>query len=222
MKKTFYFVGMDFYLIKPYMGSIFFLLAMGIGMGLGFRSTGTLSSYYMMSLMLVMSYPFSVGEKNGLDTLYGTLSMSRKTMVEGRYFFAFILEVLCAAFAFISGWVLSRFLHLEFIPQNEFFTLSLLSCIFSVIVAIQYPLYFKLGYNKAKIIALFPLFALFLLVIQMPTLANLFGWAFTWESLFESVLGNPLLMYAAPVFTGIIALLLSCSVSERIYTGRDI
>jgi hypothetical protein len=41
-----------------------------------------------------MSYPFAVGDKYSLDVLYGTLPADSKTVVVGRYLFAFSLEVL--------------------------------------------------------------------------------------------------------------------------------
>lgn len=222
MNKTLSFVGLDFNLIKPYKISILFLLGLGIAMGFGFKSTSTLASYFMMSLMLIMSYPFSVGDKNGLDTLYGTLSLSRRTIVIGRYLFVLILEVTFAALALFCSWILSIVISAEFILINELFTLSLLSGAFSLIVAIQYPIYFKYGYNKAKIIALIPLFIVFLAVIQLPTLAKLFDWNFTWDSLLTNIMGNPFLMYVVPIVAGLVLLVLSCSISCGIYAKRDI
>lgn len=222
MNKTLSFVRLDFNLIKPYATGILCLLVLGIAMGFGFKSTSTLASYFMMSLMLIMSYPFAVGDKNGLDTLYGTLSLSKKNIVTGRYLFVLMLEIICVVLAFFCSWILSIVISTEFILANELFTLSLLSGVFSLIVSIQYPIYFKYGYNKAKILALIPLFIVFITIIQLPTLAKLFNWDFTWDTLLTNTMGNPFLMYVAPVVAGLVILFLSCLISSHIYAKRDI
>jgi ABC-2 type transport system permease protein len=217
MNKTLSFVGLDFNLIKPYRTSILFLIALGVAMGIGFRSTSTLASYFMMSLMLIMSYPFSIGDKNGLDTLYGTLAISKKTVVTGRYMFAVTLEMICAALSIILSWVLSFIIKTDYIITDELFTLCLLSFIFSLIVAIQYPIYFKYGYNKAKVVALVPLLIIFILIVNLPTIAKLFAKDFSWNVLFLKLMENDVLMYVAMVIAGFGLLYLSSFVSYKVY-----
>lgn len=222
MNKTFSFVALDFRLIKPYRISILLLLILGIVMGGWAKSVSTLSSYFMVSLMLIVSYPFSISDKNGLDTLYSTLALKRKTVVIGRYLFVLILEVIFIILAFICSLALSIVTKTEFILSEMLFILSMLSCIFSLVIAIQYPIYFKYGYNKAKILSLVPLFIVFLAIIQLPTLAKLFNFNFSWDTIITIIMKNTFLIYIVPVVLGLILLAFSCSMSCKIYTKRDL
>lgn len=220
MNKTLAFTGLDFNLIKPYSKSTGLLLVLGIGMGVFFKSPTTLSSYFMMALMLIMSYPFAVGEKNGLDTLYGTLSLSKMNVVKGRYLFAVALEVIFAALSLLCSWILATVLKTEFILPEMLAALSFLSLAFSLIVALQYPIYFKMGYTKGKILALIPFFAVFLIGLQIPTLAKMLNWDFSLETILTGLMENPFIVYVAPISLGLILLALSCLISCKIYAKR--
>lgn len=220
--KTLAFTGLDFNLVKPYSKSTGLMLVMGIGMGIFFKSPTTLSSYFMMALMLIMSYPFAVSEKGGLETLYGTLSLSKINVVTGRYVFAIALELIFAVLALLCSWVLAVVLKMAFILPEMLAVLSVLSFTFSLIVAFQYPIYFKMGYTKGKILALVPFFAVFLIGLQIPTLAKMLNWDFSLETILTGLMENPFIMYVVPVSLGLILLTVSCFISCKIYTKRDI
>lgn len=222
MRKTLSFVGMELRSIKPHRTSIFILFVLALGMGFFFKSTDTLSSYLIMVLILLMSYPFSISEKNGLDTLYATLSINRKTVVKGRYSFALAAEVVCIALAILFSWIMSLFIEIKFDIAGALFSISLLSSVFSLLVAIQFPVYFKYGYSKAKILALIPLFIVFIGIIQLPLITKLFDIDFSWSSISFAVSDISVFMYVVPVVVGLALLWLSCMLSSRLYAKRDI
>lgn len=222
MSKALSFVALDFRLIKPFGKSFLVLVVMSVAMGFGFKSTETLSAFFMMSLMLTMSYPFTISEKNGLDILYGTLSLSRRTMVLGRYLFVLALEVLCVLMVFVCAFSLSKVVGIPFVFAEMAMSLCLLSGIFSMVVAVQYPIYFKYGYTKARFLAMAPLLLVFFAVIQLPTFAKLFNWGMSWEGIFAGMMNSPWTMYAMPVAIGLVCLGLSCLLSCRIYVKRDL
>lgn len=221
MRKTLSFVGMDLRALKPYRTSIFILFVLALGMGFFFKSIDTLSSYLMMVLILLMSYPFSISEKNGLDTLYATLSINRKTIVKGRYLFALSCEVVCVALTILFSWIMTLFIEIKFDFAGTLFSLSLLSSVFSLLVAIQFPVYFKYGYSKAKFLALVPLFIVFIGIIQLPLLTRLLSIEFEWSNISFAASDIPVVMYV-PVIIGLALLWLSCILSSRIYAKRDI
>lgn len=222
MRKTLSFVGMEFHSLKPYRTSILILFVLALVMGLFFKSTDTLSSYLMMVLILLMSYPFSIGEKNGLDTLYAILSINRRTVVKGRYLFALTAEAACIALAILFSWVMTLFIEIKFDIARTLFSLSLLSSVFSLLVAIQFPVYFKYGYSKAKILALIPLFIVFIGIIELPLLSRLLDIEFSWRNIPFTVSDIPVIMYVVPVIVGLALMWLSCMLSGRIYAKRDI
>ena len=222
MNKTLSFMGLDFSLIRPYVKSILFMLGLGVAMGGGLKSTTTLSSFFMFSLILIMSFPFAVGDKNGLDILYSTLPINRRNVVVGRYLFVLTLEVVFFALALLCSWLLSMVLGVEYILASELFTLCLLSGAFSLVVAIQYPIQFKFGYNKAKIGGLIPLFMVYLVIILLPTLSKVFGFDFSWDGVLVKLMENVTLLCVASVLAGLMLLAVSCRVSCGIYAKRDI
>jgi hypothetical protein len=40
-----------------------------------------------------VTYPFAVGEKNGIDSLYIFLGINRETVVIGRYLYALVIDL---------------------------------------------------------------------------------------------------------------------------------
>jgi hypothetical protein len=115
---------------------------------------------------LFVSYPFAIGEKNGLDALYVTLSVNRKTVVLGRYLFVLALNLcavlgsfVCASFGlfaarsaglFESGWG----------GGDSFSLIAAFVSLMIVIQIIQLPIFFKVGYTKAKFLSIVPFAAL--------------------------------------------------------------
>jgi hypothetical protein len=120
---------------------------------------------------LTSSNIFAIQEKNNLNQLYGSLSIKRNEIVLGRYVFVFlnyivsflVVMVLCFGFAIFRGKALEL--------PDVLLGFSLSFPIFSVIIGIPMPMFFKLGYTKAKAWSLIPFAAIMLLVI-IPSLAD--------------------------------------------------
>lgn len=222
MNKILSFIKLDMRLIKPYMKSVLILFCAGIFMGVMFKSGETLSSYFMVMLILIMSYPFAVIEKNNLNVLYGTLSMDRKTVVIGRYLFAFLFAAVGAVLAFFCSWILTAAFRQEFDIGVNIFTVCLTFALFSLVVGLQYPIYFKLGYCKAKAAALVPLFIVFGIFLMIPTLSNLLNWDISLSGMFESIIKYPTAMSIVFFFGGLLLLGISCFVSFKLYQKKDI
>jgi len=161
MNKLAAFVRLDFVTIKPYFTvknlmiygvlAVFFTIisssptsGMGVLIGLG---------------SMFVSYPFALGEKSGIDTLYTTLSLSRKTVVSGRYLFALILNLYVVLLSYLLaavGTVAIRASDFKEVAVEMLFTSLVLAAIFIVVQSMQLPVYFKLGYSKAKFFSMIP------------------------------------------------------------------
>jgi hypothetical protein len=114
---------------------------------------------------LMSSDIFAIQEKNNLDRLYGSVSVGLRDIVLGRYVFMF-LNYFLSFFAIImmhSGFEMFQNKALEFTDVMLGFSLSLLA--FSVITGIQIPMFFKMGYTKAKMWSLIPFIAVMALVV---------------------------------------------------------
>ena len=223
MNKISSFVRLDFYTLKPYKMSLLVLLALAITMTIGFQSLTTLCFYLMMCLIMIMVYPFSIGEANRLDTLYATLSLKRRNIVVGRYVFALCMEILAVVLVLILSWGFSIFTTMEFIFPEILFYLCIASFLFSTIVSVQYPIYFKLGYNKAKFIAYVPLLLIFFGFILLPNMLRNSGITqMGFDDFLKLLMTYKLAAYAVPVAVGHLLLGLSCTLSCRLYERRDI
>ena len=172
------FVRLDFMTVKPYFTGknvlIFVAAALFMTVTSGSISSGVF--FGMMIGTLFISYPFAVGEKSNIDTLYVILSVNRKTIVLGRYVFAFLLNVCAILFVFIIAMValpLARAFGIGSDGASEVFMMGvLLAALFAVVQAIQLPIYFKYSYTKAKFISFAPFAAMMAVFVMLTTMSS--------------------------------------------------
>ncbi len=138
------------------------MLAMVLILSFTTDTAGTMPMAMMMALTAVFaSYPFVVGEKSNMDVLYATLRLKRRSIVAGRYLFVLAFDLMAWAVALLISLLVNVVAHrATFDPMTSLATGLVLLIIFSLIQAIQLPLFFKLGYTKAKLLAYAPLFAI--------------------------------------------------------------
>ncbi len=115
----------------------------------------------LMIATLFVGYPFALSEKSNLDALYTTLSVKRKTVVQGRYIFTLLLNICAVLFSFIlatAGLLVAKAAGLSAgIGGAGYFTSTLsLSVVFILVQCIQLPVFFKLGYTKARVLSIVP------------------------------------------------------------------
>ncbi len=221
MNKTLSFVKLDFLALKPYRRSLFYLVGLGLVLGVAFKSVSTLSSMFMVGLLLVMTYPFAIAEKNSTDKLYATLSLKRKNVVIGRYVFVMLAVLAGMLIVLCESVLISVFFRLEMAVNELLFTLCVLGFIISATVSIQYPLFFKLGYTKAKVFTYLPLILAAVLVGVLPSISKSVS-DFDWDTFLTTLSHTPLLMYGAPVAVSLALLAVSCAISCGLYEKRDL
>lgn len=212
---------LDFLALKPYRRSLFYLVGLGLVLGVAFKSVSTLSSMFMVGLLLVMTYPFAIAEKNSTDKLYATLSLKRKNVVIGRYVFVMLAVLAGMLIVLCESVLISVFFRLEMAVNELLFTLCVLGFIISATVSIQYPLFFKLGYTKAKVFTYLPLILAAVLVGVLPSISKSVS-DFDWDTFLTTLSHTPLLMYGAPVAVSLALLAVSCAISCGLYEKRDL
>lgn len=104
----------------------------------------------MMFITIYVSYPFAVGDQNGIDTLYIICGIDKKHVVQGRYLWMLLMNfigALCSlGVAYVFSWLFK-------IPMNHAEAIAIfvgLLGVFIVMQATQLPIFFKVGYIKAK------------------------------------------------------------------------
>lgn len=112
-------------------------------------------------ILIVNTNLFAIQEKYGLERLYSSLAITKKIFILGRY-----LSTICN---FVIAFVVSMVMSLSVYAFNgrimkvyevfSAFCLSLL--VFSFVLAVQLPIYFRFGYSKGRYLSLLPFIAVF-------------------------------------------------------------
>lgn len=223
MNNAISFIRLDFITIKPYLTIKNFIIFIVVAF-IMINSSGTSASaigILMMYSTLYVTYPFAVGEKNGIDGLYTTLSIKRNTVVLGRYLFAFTISIFSGIFAYISTYIILTILQKNFNAWESFITTIIMFLVYSTLQAIQLPIFFKLGYTKAKFLAYLPF-------IGLPLAALLFVNSLKNKiplekvtSFFEWFVANPPFAIIFGAIIWFIIMFISYQISLSYYKRRD-
>jgi len=225
MSKLMRFMIMDLISIKSELKSKRIFLSLLIAIA-GYVSLG--ASGITMGLLplvtLLATYPFAAGD-NGLDHLYATLGITRKSVVAGRYLFALAMGVLVTIVFFALGITVATILG-DAVSLTDFATiLTVAFMITSLIVALNLPLLFKLGFRDAKSFAtMFPL----ILILGIMLLINTFGngspyflaqLSYDLSGFASGSIVNPIVVLVA--VTWILLMICSYTLSLKFYGKRD-
>jgi hypothetical protein len=213
MKKILSFVRLDFYTLLPYLAYIIGFMVIGFVFGLWAKSFSVLITFFLVGMLRMTGFTFSICEKNKLETLYSVLPISRKITVAGRYLFnvvfLFVFSTMELGILLVMNGVFSLgYRNLEIIALA-----CILFALVIVMISVQFPLYFALGYNKAGLIGFLPVFALIVL-INLTLLQNE-KYDFIMKQA-NDVLLSFLFILASLVLSG-----LSCVLSFKLYERKD-
>ena len=157
MPSIFRFFLLDCITAKPYFKprNLIVFLVMAV---VGYILMGSLGVVFIMFIILNMSsYLFSAG-KDGLDCLYATLAIERKTVIAGRYLSSIILTALFLLSYFIVGLIISLIMGNDFSAAGFAFVVLLVFFSATFFSFITMPVLFKLGFKQGKLFAgLFPM-----------------------------------------------------------------
>jgi hypothetical protein len=223
MNKVMSFIKLDFVTIKPYvtLKNLIIFIAVAVIMIISSDMSASGIGVLMIFAGLYVTYPFAIGEKSSIDSLYITLSIKRSTVVLGRYLFAFVVDVCSGLLAYFFTFVIFIVLQKEFDAIESLLVLVVVFFIYSIIQAIQLPIFFKLGYTKAKFLGYIPF-------LGIPVIVVLFGNFFQNIALSEKIVSflkwfeaNPLAVVLFGVVFWIVIMALSYQASFAYYNKRD-
>lgn len=162
---------------------------------------------------LMASNIFVIQEKNNLNRLYGSVSVELKDIVLGRYIFAFSNYAISLVTVIVVSLIVSLFQDMFIDVSNILLGFSLSLLIFSIITGIQMPLFFKLGYTKAKIWAVVPFLVVMLLVIIPSFIIVL-------STFIQSVMSNRSMIIAVGIVASCVIQLISYKIAVIAYRKR--
>jgi ABC-2 type transport system permease protein len=221
MNNVLRFAKLDYRTVKPYLTiknmSIFIVVVLIMILSTG-ESTAVLTMLMVYGNIFV-SYPFAVGEKNGIDALYSVLSVNRKTVVTGRYLFTILVDISTAILAFSISLVISMTMGKMYSIRETAAILITIFLIFTFIQTIQLPLFFKLGYDKAKLLAYLPLVSFPVVIILFSKFLS--GDGMRMPVIIEWAISHPGVMAILIATLWCLAALTSFSLSLKYYRNRD-
>lgn len=207
-------VRLDYYTMKSQV--IIYLTLAAIVMIFGFMG----SSFMIMCITgswftaLLSSNIFAIQEKNGLHRLYGSVSISLSNIIMGRYIFyifSFAISFMIISIIYVFMILLEN-KALELLDILLGFSMSLL--VYSLIIGIQVPMFFKMGYTKAKIWTMIPFVGILALLI-IPSFTSVLS------GVVETILSHQVFLVIGGFFISCAILFLSYRFSLFAYRRRE-
>lgn len=223
MSKTISFIRLDFLTVKPYLSLKNFLIFAAVALVMIMSSGASVSAIaiLMVYTSLYISIPFTVSEKSGIDALYITLSIRRNTVVLGRYLFALIVDVAAGLLSLVYTFAVMTILRKDIDMIESLVVTLVMLLLYSLVQAVQLPMYFKLGYAKAKFLSYLPFIGLaFFTIIVTNFLQSSFSLPQILEP-FQWLTARPLVavLLISVIWLGI--MVLSYQMSCTFYKKRD-
>ena len=152
-------IKLDLISIKPYFTLKNLLIFSGIAIFYMFitKSPNILLTMSIFFAMIFSSYPFLVGDNSGIDGIYRLFSIDSKNVVLARYILALIIYALASIIGLIY-YLIASMIKTYPIDMDILINFGVNFLVFAMIISLQYPIYFKYGYTKAKTFALLPIF----------------------------------------------------------------
>ena len=168
--------------------------------------------------------PFAVEEKGDLNGMYLTLPIKRNTIVAGRYIFSIIMFMCGVTMGILLLPLVNLVSNSKWYLNFQWYlaVISVSYALYSLFNIFMFPLLFKFGYLKAKVIGFYipmilfsMLFSLYLVIMSFPKNAYL-------ATNFLIFAGNNMLLVCGCLIAIATAILiLSYILSVRIYLKRD-
>ena len=198
----------DFLIIKNNLKLIIVMLMVFFIMALG----GQFNISFIPTFIIVMLFisTFSYDEYNNWDAYAITLPGGRKSIVKSKYIASLFLTLLSAVITVLLNYLISV---INNTAVNELIS-SLLGSICAIVIiqSIMYPLIFKFGMEKGRIV-------LFILVFVMVGVISLLKNIIKTPNILV-VLFNDYWFIVIPIIL-VISLLISYKISEKIYLKKE-
>lgn len=221
MSKVAAFVQLDLLTLQPYYKSVFALLATGSVFGIVQRDAYAMATICLIYALLLVAYPFTIGDKYALDVLYGTLAIRRSTVVYGRYALVVLLYAAVAVCTVALTYGMALLLRFPFSWPAMTMLVAVFFLFFALAAGLQLPIFFKLGYTKAKLITYIPLVLVPLVLYLFSAFTDFTGVKELSDQVVLWVENQRVLTYGLLLTAGLLVLVSSAWLSRRLYEQRE-
>lgn len=219
------FVRLDFITVKPYFPAKNLLIYAAVALFLTVMSGNAFFGIGAGTLIatVLISYPFAIGEKNNLDALYATLSLSRREVVAGRYLFVLafnLCAVMGAMILGILGMTVARAVGMDVSPGNPLWVFVAFGAAL-LVQSVLLPTYFKFGYTKAKFISIIPFAVIMAAFFAFAFITRTHSFFADTSWFIELLADNAILIVGLATVAVALIVLASYRLSQSFYSRRE-
>lgn len=217
MNKILKMTKLDILSIRPYLTMKNFIIFFALGVFYSIISKNPYITVAMFSIgaLLYSTYPFLVGDEAGIDSLYKIFGFSAKDVVKGRFLTGTFIIVALTLIGVLFSVIAATFMKVSIDWLMILTAIPTTIMITTLIMSLEYPLFFKLGYTKGKLIASFPYLLVTIVVIGISLFPDIVKPIFGFFSKHQAILFVALAAVWLAVIIGSILL------SVRWYRRRE-
>lgn len=208
---------LDLLSIKPYLT----LKNLGIFIGLSVVYTAlsknpiTAIMVSQMFALLFSVYPFMVGEEAAIDPLYKILGIEPRNVVKARYIIAGVFVSISLIIGTVLSFIISQIYSIKGILEMLSLIVPVTFLVITLIIFLEYPIYFKYGYTKGKTLAIIP-FMLLGISLMVLTFFSEFA-----KMILKFFVMNKEICMILFILIWMITLCISYKFSNKVYSERD-
>ena len=204
----------DFINLKGYFKNLLIAFVIVIAYAFMTDSPSSMSGIVIvLGTMLVIS-SFSYDQYAKWDNYALAMPITKKKIVQAKYFFSLILAVLGAIFSFaIIAIVMIVKKQVELVELSA--TIGIITLMSLILVSIIFPIVYKVGVEKSRLMMALVFLALFLMVTGGIYIAKQAGIEMPSENVIQ------IIAYLSPILV-LILMYISYKISCHIYNKKDI
>ncbi len=168
----------------------------------------------IFSLMFA-TYPFMVGDNAGIDPLFKIMGIRSDDVVSGRYLLALMFIIVMLIVGIVMAALGSILYPSEDLASILLSTAAAMFIVSSLVVFIQYPLFFRMGYLKARTIGMIPFFLIGIAIFAVGSLS------FKLQSLVAYLVQHIYIFIFALIVFWCLAFFVSITLAKKFYRQRD-
>ena len=210
-------LAMELWVLRPYARQFVILVALG---GLFVFLLDTAVPLMMVMAVLTGSYGFAITEGAHLETLFASLPSPRRNVVLARYGVATGILLASGLAGLAIDAVAAPVRQQAWSAPTAFSVLASTFAVAALVMAIQFPFFFALGYTRARIVTYVTIASIGALVGLFAALAaNPASWL---DWLTATASAPSLAIVPVGLLTGLLALTASAAISVRLYNRKDL
>jgi hypothetical protein len=215
MKYLARFVRLELLALRPYVKTMLLMVVLvAVAVAPTSREPWAVLPALMVMTAMFPSYPFSLDERAHLDVLYATLPLPRSVVVFGRYLTMLILFGGVFLFGTVVTVGVGIVREAAVSPENLLLAAAIGFALFAIVVGGQLPVFFALGFTRARAAAYLPIVVVGFALAGLAQLQE--------RTTLARLITQPALLAVGCLAVGCLALGASIAVSRKLYVARTL